>query len=235
MTLAHRLFAPIKRYLPRPLSSAIRALGTAVLTPLYFSIDTGHFRSALLGSRPVDKHGRPIPWYTYPMIDLLQAKDFTGRTVLEFGCGYSTLWWSSRAHSVLAFESDEKWYRFITARAPRNAKVVLVPENLEGADQHIAGQSFDVVVIDGLDRFKAAGIAINVVKAAGAIILDNSEGFWGPEGTYPILELFRSKGFQRVDFYGYAPGVILPHCTSVFFQGECFLFRGDENPVKKRV
>ena len=135
----------------------------------------------------------------------------------------------------MAFESDERWYRYVASRAPRNVQVILVPESLEGVDQYIGSQQFDVVVIDGLDRFKAASIAITVVKAGGAIILDNSEGFWGPEGTYPILDLYRSKGFQRVDFYGYAPGVILPHCTSVFFRGECFLFRGDENPVRRRA
>jgi hypothetical protein len=167
MTLWHRLFAPMKIYLPRPLSSTIRALGTAILTPFYFSMDTGHFRSALLGSRPVDTHGRPIPWYTYPMIDLLQAKDFAGRTVLEFGSGHSTLWWGSRAHWVMAFESDERWYRYVASRAPRNVQVILVPESLEGVDQYVGSQQFDVVVIDGLDRFKAASIAITVVKAGG--------------------------------------------------------------------
>jgi hypothetical protein len=36
--------------------------------------------------------------------------------------------------------------------------------------------------------------------------LDNSEGFWGAEGSYPIIDLFEQEGFMRVDFCGFAPG-----------------------------
>jgi len=200
MTLWHRLFAPMKIYLPRPLSSTIRALGTAILTPFYFSMDTGHFRSALLGSRPVDKHGRPIPWYTYPMIDLLQAKDFAGRTVLEFGSGHSTLWWGSRAHWVMAFESDERWCRYVASWAPRNVQVILVPESLEGVDQYIGSQQFDVVVIDGLDRFKAASIAINVVKAGGRSSWTTRKAFGVLRGRIPSWTFTGARDFSVLTF-----------------------------------
>jgi hypothetical protein len=36
-----------------------------------------------------------------------------------------------------------------------------------------------------------------------------------------------------VDFYGYAPGIVQPHCTSIFFKTFCFLF-GDTNPPQCR-
>jgi hypothetical protein len=29
---------------------------------------------------------------------------------------------------------------------------------------------------------------------------------------------FRDSGLSRVDFYGNAPGVVLPHCTSIYFR-----------------
>jgi hypothetical protein len=35
-----------------------------------------------------------------------------------------------------------------------------------------------------------------------------------------------------VDFYGHAPGVILPHCTSVFFKGSAFVFGNDEAAIR---
>ena len=44
------------------------------------------------------------------------------------------------------------------------------------------------------------------VASQGGIVLDNSEGFWGTEGSYPVIELFEREGFLRVDFYGFAPG-----------------------------
>jgi hypothetical protein len=35
-----------------------------------------------------------------------------------------------------------------------------------------------------------------------------------------------------VDFYGHAPGVILPHCTAVFFKGRAFVFGNDEVGIR---
>jgi hypothetical protein len=104
--------------------------------------------------------------------------------------------------------------------------------DLGGMDGVLSRGPFDIIVIDGLDRLECAARAVPILAEGGAIILDNSEGYWGPEGTYPILDLFRAAKFCRVDFYGYAPGVILPHCTSLFFRDSCFLLVGDENPVR---
>ena len=66
----------------------------------------------------------------------------------------------------------------------------------------------------------------------GALIMDNSEGYWGPEGTYPIMDMLRERQFLRVDFHGFAPGASLRHCTSVAFRGSTFLFDGRENPKR---
>lgn len=60
-------------------------------------------------------------------------------------------------------------------------------------------------------------IACEVVSESGAIVCDNAEG-------YGFFEGFRDRGFQRVDFFGHAPGVNLPHCTSIFFKPGAFLF-----------
>src|SRR5262245_4561702 len=77
----------------------LRRVGTAILTPILFTVHQGHFRSAL-ARKAVDATGHPLPWYTYPAIQFLSAKDFCGRRVLEFGAGQSTLWWSARAGQV---------------------------------------------------------------------------------------------------------------------------------------
>ena len=88
------------------------------------------------------------------------------------------------------------------------------------------------MVIDGLERLRCAQVSVRIVSLEGAIILDDAEGYWGGERnhTYPILDLLRAQGFQRVDLFGYRPGVIKPQCTSIFFRGECFLFDGAEAP-----
>lgn len=76
---------------------------------------------------------------------------------------------------------------------------------------------FDIIVIDGLRRQEMIDLAIPLLAEDGAIICDNSSG-------YGFFEGFRGKGFQRVDFYGAVPGVVLSSCTSIFFRDRCFLF-----------
>lgn len=225
-----RLTRLVRRALPSPVSQLAVAVGTAVWTPVAFSARSGHFRSALR-RRAVDAAGRALPWYTYPAIEFLAHQDYAGRRVLEWGAGHSTVWWSARAASVLAFDSDPKWVERVRTAAPA-AAIHRVPDDLTGVDAHLGGGPFDVIVIDGLDRLRCAQRSPALLADGGAIVFDNSEGYWGPEGRYPVLDLLRSEGFQRVDFYGYAPGVFWPHCTSVFFRSRCFLFAGVTPPER---
>ena len=89
----HTIQAWLRKAFPRFVSETIRSLATAILTPVHFSVRTGHFRSSLR-CRAADSEGNSIPWYTYPMIDFLKHKEYTGRAVLEFGAGQSTHWWA---------------------------------------------------------------------------------------------------------------------------------------------
>jgi hypothetical protein len=230
--LVHRLFAPLKSIVPQPVVRSIRACCTAVLTPVEFAFRTGHFRSSL-ASKAVDRHGNPLPWYTYPAIDLVRTKDFTGKRVLEFGAGQSTIWWADKAAEVVSLEADEEWYTYIRQKMPANVSLHLADTDLTKFDQLVANDArFDVIIIDGLDRFIAARKSQHMLNPAGAVILDNAEGYWGKDGTYPIIDLYRSAGYARVDFYGFSPGNICYGCTSVFFRNRCFLFEGDSHPVR---
>jgi len=230
--VVHKIFAPINTVLPTWLSGPIRSVFTALLTPVFFSYETGHFLSSLR-SRAIDKGGEPLPWYTYPAIHFLQCKDFKNCTVLEFGAGQSTLWWSKRATQVLSFEGDLEWYTYVERHVPPNVKIVYVPQDLAGIESHLRDLSFDVIIVDGMDRLRASRIARDVVKPGGVVIVDNSDAYGEPEGTYPIVDVFRSTGFSRVDFYGHHPGVIVPGCTSLFFKHDCFLLTSGENPVRR--
>jgi hypothetical protein len=213
----------------------LRRVGTAVITPLRFSIDTGHFKSSI-ARRALDSKGNPLPWYTYPAIEFLSTVDFTDYTILEFGGGQSTLWWAGRADYVFSVENDTTWFNYINPKVSklRNVEFYLCSDLLEYAIKPL-GKQFDLIIIDGGDRYLCAQTSLKVIKSEGAIVLDNSEGFWGGDhnGTYPIVELFQRSGFMRVDFYGYAPGVIRPHCTSIFFREQSKIFRGLRPPLRK--
>jgi len=223
----HKAFAQLKRVLPVRVADALRRVATAVLTPIAFAHQSGHFRSSLRRAA-VSKHGEPIPWYTFPAIDLLRVRDFAGRRVLEFGAGHSTLWWARRAEEVVAYEGDPSWAARIRDAAPTNVTLTLVqhpegrelPEEIGARLASLSDSTFDVVVIDGLDRAYLVDVACSALRPGGAIIADNSEG-------YQIQERFAGRGMMRVDLYGYVPGVILPQCTSIFFREKCFLFDAD--------
>ena len=220
----HKISSIIKRSSPEWLFHILRRIGTLTITPIRFSYKSGHARSSLQAAA-VSRAGDPIPWYTYPCIDFLKNRDFTASNILEFGSGQSTLFWSKRARSVISFEADNKWYNKIKSKSPENVKMTLVESNCDASlikfiENSIQGSScfpFDVIVIDGLNRSLIIENAPKWLSKSGMIICDNSEGF-------RIYETTREMGFFRGDFYGYAPGVLLPHCTSIFFTGQCAYF-----------
>lgn len=231
-TQLHRIAATAKRVLPRSLVMRLRGITTTLATPILWTLHTSHWRSGLAGMA-VDADG-PLPWYTYPSINLLQAAELTGLKVLEFGAGNSTLWWASRAAHVVALESDADWFSFLSKQSPSNVSLHLVTDNITEASTAICtqGAPYDVIAVDGLDRSGFALLSQDWLTENGAIIYDNSDVCWGSdvEGIYPVIDAFHSAGFQRVDFYGHAPNASLPHCTSIFFRVNCFLFSSAAAP-----
>jgi len=189
----------------------------AVLVPLRFSMKTGQFRSCLTG-KPVDASGKPVPWYTFPASQFLRSMDFSNDDVLEFGGGQSTLWWAGRARSVTTMEDDPAWARYVQESTSAWSQVVVIAEpDLERQARAPLGSKFDVAIIDGGDRIRCAETALKVLRPDGLIILDNSDGFWGPDGTYPILDLLAEREYLRIDFFGYYSVGMTPGCTSLFF------------------
>jgi len=231
-TPVQRLFAPIKRITPRWASDAIRSVGTAALTPFYFSARSGHFKSSFRRAA-VSSKGEPLPWYTFPCIDFLRLRNFSGRSVLEFGGGQSSVWWGRHAESVVTFEGDKGWYERIRSGMPRNVDLRLVTgttpearvEAIRSSLEAMGNRKFDVIVIDGLDRRQLVPVACERLAEGGIVICDNAEG-------YGFHEALKGRGLSRVDFYGHAPGVILPHSTSIVFRGGSWVFEHDAAPIR---
>lgn len=223
-TVIQKVFAPVKEYLPGWISKPIRSLATAVLTPLLFSYRSGHFLSSFKISA-VSKKGEPIPWYTYPCIDFLTQRSFSNKKILEFGGGQSSLWWAHRAESVLTFEGNQQWYSKINQLMPENVDLRLVSmrdrascvSDIRAIISENPDIKYDVVVIDGLYREQMIDIAKDVVADQGVIVVDNADG-------YDIYQGFMDTSLNRVDFFGYAPGVVLPHSTSIYFSAGSDLF-----------
>jgi hypothetical protein len=227
VTTIQKVFAPIKRLLPRAIHSPLRAVATGVVTPIRFSRQTGHWKSSLRQAACA-ANGTPIPWYTYPAIDFLQQRRFDDKNILEFGAGQSTLWWSRHARSVFAIEEDKLWFEHLRPELGANVTIHHVPVDhatrtiqpiKELIDRSGIGQ-FDVIIVDGHLRRELTALAFDYLAPSGAMILDNSEG-------YGFYDEIRARSCRRIDFFGFAPGVSLRHCTSVVFVSDCFLLWPD--------
>jgi hypothetical protein len=225
--IIQEIFRPLKNHLPSWLTEPIRSLATAVLTPALFSLGSGHFRSSFRRAA-VSRKGDPLPWYTYPCIEFLQHRSYWNKAILEFGGGHSTLWWASKARRVVTFEADEGWYDEISRTMPPNVDLFLVSMDspqacLTGIEEALSSRGFgrfDVIIIDGLYRFELIDTARQIMTSESVIVCDDSEG-------YGFYEGFKDSGLNRVDFFGYRPGVVSPACTSIFFGNNSFLFRSE--------
>ena len=217
----HVVFSPFKRFTPRWLWEPMRRVGIAILGPALFSIREGHFYSSLRGM-PIARDGSALPWYSYPAIDFLAARDFRSKRVLEFGAGQSSVWWGKRARSVLSLEETEEWAQHVRAIAPPNVSLAVMPMDsprscVTAVEKRLASEDlFDVVVIDGLFRMELIPVALQHVSADGIIVCDNADGYYFYEGL-------KDAGLMRVDFFGMAPGGLDYDCTSVFFPANSFV------------
>jgi hypothetical protein len=79
---------------------------------------------------------------------------------------------------------------------------------------------FDVIIIDGNLRAALVGLSFELLAPNGAIILDNSEG-------YGFYDEIRKRTCRKIDFFGFAPGVVRRHCTSIVYLNDCFLLFPD--------
>jgi hypothetical protein len=221
-----RYFSIFRKITPEFVSNFVRVWVTALVTPIRFSLKSGHFRSSLT-KKAVNAKGEPIPWYTYSCNNFLLNRYFMDKKILEFGGGQSSIWWGKNSKSVVTFEGDKNWFNTIKKQMPSNVDLQLVsletPEaclaDIESYLQDKGVAKYDVIVIDGLYREVMPKVALKYMEERGCIIFDNTD-----DDGYDSYSNFSVTNLQRVDFYGLSPGVSLVGCTSIYFSNDCFLF-----------
>jgi len=229
--MIHKIFAVFKSFLPKWITNPVRSIGTAFLTPLNFSLGSGHFLSSFMMSA-VSRNLKPIPWYTYPSIAFLEGRIFKEDRVLEFGGGQSSIWWAQRALKVITFEGNDplfspshEWAKKLRKKLPENVDLYEISmESSEICTSEVrevleskSDSKFNVIVIDGLYRKEMVPIALDYLEEDGMVIVDNAEG-------YEMYEAFLNSDLKKVEFYGYSPGVYLKSCTAIYFRSESKYF-----------
>jgi len=192
-------------------------------------LDCGHMRSAITGSS-IDGDGNPVPWYTYPAIHYLRQLDVGDKTVFEYGCGNSTVYWSAVAREVVSVEDNRTWFDIMSARVPSNCRLRFEPDLTKFVEYiHSFAEPFDIIVVDGpargSTRLKCSYAAIQHLRAGGLIILDNSD--WLPQSARAL----RDSGLLQVDMTAFAPLSAHTQTTSLFFdRGFNMRARGIDQP-----
>lgn len=234
----------LRKALPGFIWEPFRKVSNSILGPLCFSWETGHLKSSLK-SRAVDKKGQPLPWYTYPSIEWILGKNWKDANVLEFGCGQSTLFWDRMGATVTGIEDNLTWKLKLEYQLRKTKHKIIYQDPTKYLSDNTylrslskpAERSFDVICVDGCDRYAAAVWAYQLMSIDTFVIIDNSDGnHQSCMKDYGYIELFNEDSdIIRMDFIGYPPGNSRAHCTSVFFYPENKRLKNQPVPVVSLV
>jgi len=225
----------------RQLRRTLKAFSFSAKACKILLFDQAYFASVRDGEF-LDREKNYLPWFTYPAIEALNNWDLSDKRVFEYGSGYSTLFWASRAREVVSVEHNRAWYEKIATLVPENVRLIFAP--IEKDEYHPSPElreqfnkyvgaidgSFQIIVIDGYARsrvrYQCAQMALNYLDPTGIIVLDNSD--WLPATSM----LLREANLIEVDLNGPVPGNSYTQTTSFFFTRE-FNFRpaGARQPV----
>jgi hypothetical protein len=195
---------------PRVLSSLIS------LRTWGYLVDMGWFNS-FKSSKPVNAAGSPIPWFTYPAIEILSDRLNQKMSVFEFGSGNSTLFFAGRVRQVVSAEHNKDWYDKISKQAPVNSRIVYVKADQSNEYTDIlkrSNQKFDIIIVDGIYRNECLIESISYITDGGVIILDDSERLEYTMGVERIIK----QNFKRLDFWGISPGYLYRKSTTIFYR-----------------
>ena len=165
-----------------------------------------------------DKDGNPLPWYTYPAIEYLTQFDYSNKTIFEFGCGYSSLFWARRAKAVTSVEDNKEWFqKWQDDQRFSDVNLLFYPEGAKYYQSILEDNAqYDVIVIDGKFRAQCAQCAIKALQKGGMIILDDSDRVNTSQEYIDAIQTLKNAGLIQVDFYGFCPLNNYTKTTSLF-------------------
>jgi len=183
--------------------------------------ETGWIRSVEKGV-PCDSHGNPLPWMNYSVIAFLNERLKKNMSLFEYGSGYSTLYFAKKVGSVTSVEYNKTWYEDIKKIKPHNVQIIyqeIEPcgKYCQTINSHGKGE-YDIVVVDGRERFSCTKIALSKISSSGVIILDDSHR----EEYQEIFSHLKSEGFSSIEFEGLKPAGNRLDATAIFYRtGNC--------------
>lgn len=110
----------------------------------------------------------PYPWLHPAAVCYLESLLTKDMTVIEHGCGGSTLWLASRVKQVYCIDDNAEWVEAVKRRYFANVVFFKQPNYPENVD---------LMFIDGKSSERPEWIAYqsDIVKRGGVVVLDNAE------------------------------------------------------------
>jgi len=151
-------------------------------------------------------HEKPIPWWTYASIQLVDQIISTNSRILEIGGGNSSLYWMGRGNQLVTLETNAEWIDVLTNDKRFNVEkhqiIHIHNEDLISISNQLENLIFDVVINDGSgDRAAIGEYLATKVSENGILIWDNSER----EPDRKTIEHLKLKDWKALEFYGLGP------------------------------
>lgn len=143
-----------------------------------------------------ERRNPTLPWLTRDAVAFLEEYLRPGDTVVEFGAGRSTMWFSRKVGSlgrIFSVEHNPAWHgevqRRIAAAGTNNVKLALASNTAESvvgsAAAMVANRSADLVLVDSVQRDSCALWALEAVRLGGCIAIDNVQRYLPHETHCP--------------------------------------------------
>lgn len=181
----------------------------------------GWVKTLLMGY-PCDRFGNALPWMNFSFLHFIENRLTKNLSILEFGGGYSTLYWTRHAKCVYGTEHDQFFVKTIRPQLPGNG-FLLVPGDGNSSEYEFMGEvafeqndrkKFHKLIIDGIKRNKCFENSIQYLKDDGIVIWDDSSRDYYANS----FEDLKSTGFNRLTLEGLKPGDRSVDETSVFYR-----------------
>ena len=123
----------------------------------------------------------PLPIINYEAISFLKRYLLPSHNVIEYGSGYSSLWYSQRVHRVVSVEDNQAWLDYLapTARLYPNLSIDFhsKPQSYSTFFTNYPDLSPDLVVIDGSVRNLCTIEILNHFPTLKLLYIDDTDKF----------------------------------------------------------
>jgi hypothetical protein len=180
--------------------------------------ENGWFRS-IEENKSINSEGDEIAWLPYTLLRFLNERLDRNRTVLEFGAGASSMYFSKRVEKVVSVEDDRNWYNRVLANKPSNLTLILAETKDLYINVRYEKLSFDLVLVDGQFREECLFKSIEYLSPEGVILLDDTNAFEFGRLIPQMVE----RGFKYLKFNDFAPIINYNKESTLFYRdSNCF-------------